>query len=89
MQACMHACTHARTCAHTHTYTHNQHPLRCVQPKKKEDNMSPEMKKRLREEYVGLGGTPNKVSQPRKPCMRCKEGRHRKAAVSKIVCAPV
>jgi len=32
-----------------------------AQPKKKEDNMSPEMKKRLREEYVGLGGTPNKL----------------------------
>ncbi|KAF5830046.1 hypothetical protein DUNSADRAFT_15087 [Dunaliella salina] len=30
-------------------------------PKKKEDNLSPEMKKRLKDEYVGLGGTPNRA----------------------------
>lgn len=31
------------------------------QPQPKE-NLSPEMKRRLRDEYVGFGGTPNKVS---------------------------
>lgn len=33
----------------------------CLQPKRK-DNMSKEMKAKLRQEYIGLGGSENKVS---------------------------
>ena len=68
--------THTHT-QHTHThtqYTHRDAPpafqpravtTHCpLQAKKKPtDNISKEMKTRLRDEYVGFGGTPNKVCE--------------------------
>lgn len=42
----------------------------CPQARKQQDNLSKEMKQRLRQEYYGLGGAENKVS-----CCCCARGR--------------
>ncbi|KAK9832460.1 hypothetical protein WJX74_010800 [Apatococcus lobatus] len=52
--------TPRRSCLKAQAQQQEGQDTQPAKPQKPKDNMSPEMKKRLKEEYIGFGGSPDK-----------------------------